>query len=100
MQEGNLAKEQAIEYCKGIRKDIKKAKEEEKPISKCMEIEFRRLCKISFEVSLKKYPELQAEVDKQKALEDKAIITWEAEVQKVMKKNNLTEEDIKEEAEE
>jgi hypothetical protein len=89
----------AIEYCKGIRRDIKKSKEETHPLSKQIEESLKKICKIPIEENLDKYPELKAEVKTQKALEDKALITWKKEVQKVMKENNLTEEDIKEEEE-
>lgn len=93
------ARQTVIEYCKAIRRDIKKSKEETHPLSKQIEESLKKICKISPEENLDKYPELKAEVKTQKTLEDKALITWEKEVQKVMKKNNLTEEDIKEEEE-
>jgi hypothetical protein len=90
----------AIEYCKGIRRDIKKSKEETHPLSKQIEENLKQICKIPIKENFDKYPELKAEVDNQKALEDKTLISWETEVQKVMKENNLSEEDIKEEEEE
>jgi hypothetical protein len=90
-------REIAIEYCKAIRKDIKTAKEIPHPLSKQIEEELRKVCKIPSEESLDKYPELKAEVDYQKNLEVRAIKIWEKEIQKVMKENSLTKEDIKEE---
>jgi hypothetical protein len=93
------ARELAIEYCRNIRGDIKKSKETTRPISKQIEESLRAICKIPTKENLDKYPELKAEVDKQKTLENKALITWEKEVTKVMRKNNLTEKDIKEEKE-
>jgi hypothetical protein len=101
MQEETLeeTKQKAIEYCKAIRRDIKTAKEVVHPLSKLIEEELRKVCKIPSEESLDKYPELKAEVDYQKNLEVRAIKIWEKEIQTVMKEHNLSKEDIKEERE-
>jgi hypothetical protein len=97
--ENSDSKQTAIEYCKIIRKDMKQLRETSHPISQQMEESFKKICKIPIDENLDKYPELKAEVDKQKAFEVQALILWEKEVQRVMKENNLTEKDIKEEEE-
>ena len=89
------AKQIAIEYCKSIRRDIKNAKSI-RNISVQMEESFKKIYKIPREGNLDKFPELKAEVDNQKKLEERAIEIWEQEVQKIIKENNLSEEDIKE----
>ena len=96
LEENLDARETAIEYCKEVRRDMKNITEM-RPISKQMEESFKEICEIPTEENLDKYPELKAEVDKQRKLEDKAIKLWEKEIKKVMKENNLSEEDIKEE---
>lgn len=98
--ESSDPREVAIEYCKALRKDIKRSKAEVHPISKRIEDELKKVCKIPTEENLDKYPELKAIVEKQKSLEIKTEKVWKTELQKVMRKNSLTEKDIKEEDEE
>jgi len=88
------AREDAIAKCKHLQAQIRGVG---RPMSVQMEEEFRRICKISLDESLTKYPELQAQVDAQKASEKRVNEILKAELMQLMKENNLTEEDLKDE---
>ena len=97
MSENLEANQIAIEYCKGLKRDIKSSEENKRPLSVQIESELRKVCKLSFEISLENFPELKAVVDEQKRKEVNGLKIWKKELKKVMKENNLSEKDIEEE---
>jgi hypothetical protein len=88
------ARERAITRCKKLKSQIIGFG---RPTSVQMEESFKILCKMRPDESLTKYPELQAKVDEQKAFEDRVNEKLEEELAQMLKENNLTEEDLKDE---
>jgi hypothetical protein len=92
--EMNEVRERVIATCKKLQSQIRGVG---RPLSVQMEESFRNICKVPLDGSLTKYPELQAEVDAQKILEKRVNEKLKAELARLMKENNLTEEDLKDE---
>jgi hypothetical protein len=87
------AREAAIARCAKLQSQIIDVG---RPISAQMEESFKKMCKMLPEESLAKYPELQAQVDAQKALEKRFNDRLKAELARMLEENGLTEEDLKE----
>jgi hypothetical protein len=89
------AKENAIAKYKKIQRQITGVG---RPLSVQMAESFRKIYKMPWDADISKYPELQAQVDSQKTLEERTNEKLKADLARLMKENNLTKEDVKEES--
>lgn len=87
-------KQTAIETCKALKRDIRKAERNQYPLSAQIESELRKVCKIPTEESIDNFPELKAVIDEQKKKEKHGLGIWVKELKKVMKENKISEKEI------